>query len=245
MGVDAFARSRRARLRLGRGFRAVLWRGLPALVALLVSYLVSLGSLVPEPAAGAPPLPASASLDGPAAAGLAAAAVAAFLAWLAAHRRVRRLGALPPEEATAALVAMSALLVVLWLRQPYALLLALPAAHAALLAGLARRGWQVGVAATAALLPLVVLCFSLTGPVDGTPLDAAWYLFVTSVDGARGWMGPLIALLIAICVWSIGGLVAFRARKGLVTGAEITPAPGIPRPAARRPAARPPRGRRD
>lgn len=238
MGVDAFARSRRARLRLGRGLRAVLWRGFPALVALLLAYLVSLGSLVPEPAAGVPPLPGFVPLDGPAAAGLVAAAVGAFLAWLAAHRRLHRTGALPPEEATAALVAMAVLLVLLWMRQPYALLLALPAAHAALLAGLARRGWQVGVAASVALLPLVVLCLSLTGPVDGTALEAAWYLFVTSVDGARGWMGPLIALLIAVCVWSIGGLVAFRARKGLVTGAEIDPAPVL-----RRPGVRPRRGR--
>jgi hypothetical protein len=241
MAVDAFARARRARLRLGRGFRAVWWRGLPALVALVVAYLVSLASLLPEPAAGVPPLPDAASLDGPAAAGLVAVAIAAFVAWLGAHRRVGRTRALPPEEAAAAVVLMAALLLLLWIRQPYALLLALPAAHAALLAGLARRAWQVGVAAAAALLPLVVLCFSLAGPVDGTPVEAAWYLLATSVDGARGWMGPVIALLLGVCVWSIGGLVAFRARKGLVTGTELAP-PEPPR--VRRPDARSPRGRR-
>lgn len=242
MAVDAFARARRARLRLGRGFRAVWWRGLPAVVALFVAYLVSLVSLIPEPAAGVPALPDSVSLDAPAAAGLVAVAIASFLAWLGSHRRVRATQARPPEEAAAAVVAMAVLLMVLWVRQPYALLLALPAAHAALLAGLARRLWQVGAAAAAALLPLVILCFSLAGTVDGSPVEAAWYLFATSVDGARGWPGPLIALLLAVCVWSIGGLVAFRARKGLVTGTELAPAPPAPR-AVRRREARPPRGR--
>lgn len=242
MGVDAFARARRARQRLGRGFRAVFWRGLPALVALVVAYLVSLAALIPEPVAGVPPALEGVSLDASAAAGLVAVAVAAFLVWLGAHRRVRRTNALPPEEAAAAVVAMAALLLLLWVRQPYALLLALPAAHAALLAGLARRVWQVGVAAATALLPVVVLCFSVAGPIDGTPVEAAWYLFATSVDGARGWMGPVIALLLAVCVWSIGGLVAFRARKGLVTGAEIAPAHEVR--SVRRPTARPPRDRR-
>lgn len=242
MAVDAFARARRARLRLGRGFRAVWWRGLPALVGLVVAYLVSLVSLVPEPAAGVPPLPDSVALDGAAAAGLVAVAIAAFMTWLGAHRRVRATRARPPEEAAAAVVAMAVLLMAVWVRQPYALLLALPAAHAALLAGLARRLWQVAAAAAVALLPLVVLCFSLAGPVDGSPVEAAWYLFATSVDGARGWMGPLMALLLAVCVWSIGGLVAFRARKGLVTGTELAPPPPPPRSVRRREAG-PPRGR--
>jgi hypothetical protein len=241
MAVDGFARARRARLRIGRGLRAVWWRGFPALIALAVAYLVSLVSLIPEPTAGAPPSPALASLDGPAAAGLVATALAAFLAWLAAHRRLRRTRALPPEEATAALVGLGALIVLVWLRQPFALLLALPAAHAALLAGLARRAWQVGVAIAVAVFPLAVLCVSIAGTIDGTPFDAAWYLLATSVDGARGWLGPLLAVLIGMCVWSLGGLVAFRARKGLVTAAEFEPVeavPGFRRPGARRPADR-------
>ena len=46
--------------------------------------------------------------------------------------------------------------------------------------------------------------------------------------GARGLVGPVLAVLVGVCVWSLSTLVAFRARKGLVRGRRRVP----PRPTA-------------
>lgn len=223
LAVDGLARARRARLRVGRGMRAVWWRIAPALVALLAAHLLSLASLLPPSMAGVPPIPQDVALDGPAAAGLIATALAAFLAWLACRPRRLAARALPPEEAAAAVVLLAASLAVLWVLHPYGLVLVLPAAHAALLVTLARRTWQVAAAAVVAVLPLLALCVSIGGTIDRGVVGAAWYILATGAAGARGWSGPVLAVVIGGAVWSIAGLVAFRARKGLVTGGEIAP----------------------
>jgi len=232
LAVDGYARARRARLTIGRGLRSLAWRGLPAVVALLAAYLLSLVSLIPPSAAGAPPLPQAAALDGPAAGGVVAVALISFLTWLGARRRVRAARALAGEEAAAALLALAALIVLAWLTRPFALALLLPAAHAALVAAAARRAWQVVALAAVGVLPLLALCVSVGGMLGGNAVGAAWYLLATSADGSRGWAGPMLATLAAVVLWSLGGVVAFRARKGLVAGADL-PA-GVRRPGGRR-----------
>ncbi len=138
-------------------------------------------------------------------------------AWYWARRRARRLGAVPPTEAVAALAALALLLVVLWLVSPYALVIALPPAHAALLATAARRRWQVAALAVVALLPVLALAVSTAGRLDSNPAFALWYLFATSADGSRGAPGVILAALIAACLWSLAALVAFRAAKGALS----------------------------
>jgi hypothetical protein len=106
--------------------------------------------------------------------------------------------------------------VVAWLVTPFSLVLALPAAHAGLVATAARRRWQVSALALVAAAPLILVCWSLSSRLDRNPFFAGWYLLDSMVNGSRGAVGPVLAALVLGCVWALGGLVAFRAQKGLV-----------------------------
>jgi hypothetical protein len=228
VAVDAFARGRRARVGIGRGLRAVGWRIVPALAALAAAHLLVLFGLLPEPAAGAPPLPAAVPFDAASAAGaLIAVAVGVLAAWVG-RRRVRLLWAEPPAEAVAALALLAVLLVVLWWTRPFALVLALPAAHAALVATAAPRRWQVAALAFVAVVPLLALCAEVGRTLDRGPIFAAWYLLETAASGARGAWGPIAFCAVAGTIWALGALVAFRARKGLVVAAGPSPAEDRP-----------------
>ncbi len=215
--VDAVARMRRAGVSVPDGLRAVALRTAPPLAALATGYLLSLAGLLPRPAAGAPPLPAEATFGAAAGLGLVLTIAAGALAWLWARRRLRRVGAAAATEGAAALGALAVLLVVLWLVSPYALVLALPPAHAALVATSARRRWHVAVLAGIALLPIVALAIVMAGRLDSNPVFALWYLLATALDGSRGALGPIMAALIGACLWSLAALLAFRAAKGALS----------------------------
>ncbi len=139
---------------------------------------------------------------------------AGVLGWMFARRRARRVGASPASEAAAALAALSILLLVIWIVRPYALVLAIPAAHAALLATSARRPWHLPALAALALAPLVILVVSLSQVLHSNVFFTVWYLIDTSANGSRGAVGLFLALLVAACIWSLGTLVVERAVKG-------------------------------
>ena len=142
------------------------------------------------------------------------AAAAGVLGAMYARRRARRVGASPAAEAAAALACLSILLLVLWIVRPYALVLAIPAAHAALLATSARRPWHLPALAALAVAPLVVLVFSLAQVLHANVVFTVWYLIDTSANGSRGAVGLFLGLLVAACIWSLGALVVERAVKG-------------------------------
>ena len=215
--VDALARMRRAKVSLLDGLRATGLRTAPFLAALAAGYLLALAGILPRNAAGAPPLPQDASFGPAAGLGLVLSVGAGVLGWLWAKRRARRVDAAPATEAAAALGALSVLLVVLWVVSPYALVMALPASHAALVATSARRRWQVAALVGVALLPVLGLAISTAGRLDSNPVFALWYLFATMADGSRGAWGPILACLIGACLWSLASLVAFRAAKGALS----------------------------
>ena len=215
--VDALARLRRARVPLADGLRAVALRAAPPLAALAAAYVLSLAGILPRPAAGVPPLPAEASFGPAAGLGLVLSVAVGAAGWLWARRRLRRIGAAPPPEAAAALGALAILLVVLWLVSPYALVIALPAAHAALVATSAWRRWQVAALAAVALLPVLALALSMSGRLDSNPAFSLWYLLAAAVNGSRGAAGVILAALIGACLWSLAALVAFRAGKGALS----------------------------
>ena len=215
--VDAVARMRRAKVSLLDGLRATGLRTAPFLAALAAGYLLALAGILPRTAAGAPPLPHDASFGPAAGLGLVLSVGVGVLGWLWAKRRARRVDAAPATEAAAALGALSVLLVVLWVVSPYALVMALPASHAALVATSARRRWQVAALVGVALLPVLGLAISTAGRLDSNPVFALWYLFATMADGSRGAWGPILACLIGACLWSLASLVAFRAAKGALS----------------------------
>src|SRR4051812_42696514 len=140
--VDAFARARRRQIDVLRWLR---WLGAwvaPFLAALAVAQVLALVDATPSPPA-APVPPADLPLDGPALgvlAGILVAMVLAFLLarWLAA-RPDPELEQVPDIGAGVALGLMIATgSILLWLVNPYAGLLAVPAAHLWMLLALTR-----------------------------------------------------------------------------------------------------------
>jgi hypothetical protein len=209
LAVDALARARRQGIPLRTGMRATRARMIPGLVALFAAHLLVLFGIWPATAAGAPPQPGDVPLSLAGALG-ALAVVAVFL--LACRGALRRAPHHAAAEGPAALLALSVLLLVLWLVSPFALLLVLPAAHAMLLATAAERVWQVRALVGVGLLPLLLLALSIAGSLGEDPLSAAWYLIETTAAGARGATGPLMGVLIAGALWSMGAYAVDRAR---------------------------------
>lgn len=237
--LDIVARQRRARVPLRDGLRAVGLRAVPIAAAVAAAHLLSLGGLLPRPAAGEPPIAADSRFGLLAGLAIILAGAAGYIGWRLTRRPARRLGASRVAEGTAALGALAVLLSVLWIVSPYALVLAVPAAHAALLAMGARRPWHLPALAALALLPLLALVLHVAGILHSNALFAAWYLVATAANGSRGASGVILGILVAACIWAIGALVAERAATGgIVFGAPR----GRPR---RRPARRiaPPRPR--
>ncbi len=204
LALDVVARRRLSRTELRVGLRTVARRGLPSVAALVTAHLLVLGGLLPGTAAGVPPIPSRARVDALAGLALVIVLAAGVLAWLWARRRSRRRVTPPETEGTAALGALAALLVLLWVLSPYALVLALPAAHAALLATAARRPWHLPALAVLALLPVVALLGVVSGLLDSSAPFAVWYLAETAASGARGATGLVLGVLLVSCIWSLG-----------------------------------------
>jgi hypothetical protein len=200
--VDAFARARRRHVDVLRWTR---WLGAwvaPFLAALALTQILALVGATPSPPA-APVPPEVLPLDGPALAVLAGILVGMALAFLLARWLAARpdpeLQQTPDLGAGVALgLAIAAGSLLLWLVNPYAGLLAVPAAHLWMLLALTRplppkrvRGVLIAVGAAPALLVAIYLMFALS--ID--PLSGVWYVLMLVTGQSVGIVTSLIACL--------------------------------------------------
>ena len=206
--VDAFARARRRHVDVLRWLR---WLGAwvaPFLAALAAAQFLALVDATPSPPA-APVPPDDLPLDGPALAVLAGVGVSMVLAyflarWLAA-RPDPELGQTPDLGAGVALgLTIAAGSILLWLANPYAGLLAVPAAHLWMLLALTRplpnrrvRAALIAVGVAPALVVAIYYMFALS--VD--PLSGLWYVLMLVTGQSVGIVTSLIAcvMLAALC----------------------------------------------
>ena len=206
--VDAFARARRRHIDVLRWLR---WLGAwvaPFLAALALAQFLALVGATPSPPA-APVPPHDLPLDGPALAVLAGIAVAMVLAlllarWLAA-RPDPELAQTPDLGAGVALGLMIAAgSILLWLVNPYAGLLAVPAAHLWMLLALTRplpdRRVRAALIAVG-LLPGLVVAIYYMFALSVDPLSGLWYLLMLVTGQSVGILTSLIAcvMLAALC----------------------------------------------
>lgn len=209
--VDAFARARR------RGMEVLGWlRWLgswvaPFLAGLAVAEVLALSGATPVPPP-APVAPALLPVDGPALGVLGGVAGAMLLALVLgrflAARPERSLAAPEGPGAGVAIALCLALAsMALWLVNPYAGLLVVPAAHLWMLAVLAnaerrRRSRAVLLALGALPVVLVALYYLIALAMD--PLSGAWYLFMLvtghSVSLATSLIGCLMLGLLAAAI---------------------------------------------
>jgi hypothetical protein len=216
MALDAAARVRRARVRLSSGLRAVAWRFVPPLAVLLVAHALAMWGVLRGPDVGRPPPPRDLPFGRMEVLIVVALALLSVVLGWVVRPRLARTGAQPPEDAAGALVWLALITLLAWWLAPFALVLILPAAHAALAATVVQHRWQVAILAAVGLVVPVAVIVKTAVDIDRNPLFAIWYLCQTSVSGARGMLGPILAVLVGVCVVSLGTLVMFRARKGLV-----------------------------
>jgi hypothetical protein len=200
--VDAFARARRRHVDVLRWLR---WLGAwvaPFLAALAVAQLLALFDATPSPPA-APVPPDELPLDGPALGVLAGVLVAMVLAFLLARWLAARpdpeLEQTPDLGAGVALgLAIAAGSILLWLVNPYAGLLAVPAAHLWMLLALTRPlpGRRVRLALIAlGLAPAVLVAVYYMFALNLDPLSGLWYLLMLVTGQSVSLVTSLIGCL--------------------------------------------------
>ncbi len=215
--IDAYARARRRREEAPGWWRTIALWSLPFLAAFGMAELLVLLDQAPD-AGAAPSAPGVHPLDGSAAAALGACAATALLVWLLVRPRLRRLGRAAESGGAATVTALALVVTALavWLLNPFAALVLLPAVHLwmlAMLSGirLSRRG-AVAVVVAGVIPPLVAAVVYLDR-LDLNPLDGLWYLWVLVTGHAVSPVTTLLAcLLAAITAVSVDG--DRRSRRG-------------------------------
>ncbi len=224
-GLDLVVRLRRAGVRLMPFIAALLWRLLPVVVAILVAHLLATAGMLAPPSGGWPPLPAQVPFDLAAVVAVLLSVGAAVLTWVVVRHRAMRRNAEVASRAAAGVIALGVVCVLLWLATPFGLLIALPAAHAALVATRARKPWHVVALALVSAVPAVLVVWWASSRIDRGIPYSAWYLIETTASGARGIIGPVLATAVLVIVWSLGSLVMSRVRRGLVAAGPYRPVP--------------------
>ncbi|HEX5979736.1 MAG TPA: hypothetical protein VFY52_01470 [Thermoleophilaceae bacterium] len=183
--VDAFARVRRGRIDVLPWLR---WLGAwtaPFLAGYAVAEVLALAGATPSPPP-APVPPDVLPVDGAALGVLAGVAVAMVLAlllarWLAARPDPRLATPQGPGAAVAVALVLGVTSLLLWVANPYAGLLAVPAAHlwllALLLKGPPPRRVRALLLALGALPPLLVAVYYMFA-LSIDPVAGAWYLLL-------------------------------------------------------------------
>ena len=213
--VDAFARARRREVEVLVWLR---WLGAwvaPFLAGLAVAEVLALTGATPVPPP-APVAPALLPLDGPALAVLGGVAAAMALALLLGRYLAGRpdrslITPAGPGPAVAVVVVLSVASLALWLVNPYAGLLVVPAAHLWMLAVLSsaqpRRRVRALLLALGALPVLLVTLYYLIA-LSMDPLSGAWYLLMLVTGHSVSLATSLISCLMLGVLGAASELVA-------------------------------------
>jgi hypothetical protein len=200
--VDAFARARRRQVDVLRWLRWVAAWVAPFLAALaLAQFLALVGATPTPPPAPVPPtvLPLDAAALG-VLAGVAACMVLALVLarWLAVRPDAGLREPVEPGAGVALALAIATGSLLLWLVNPFAALLAVPAAHLWMLTVVTRpapprrlRAVLIGVGVAPAVLVAVYYMFALN--LD--PLHGAWYLLMLVTGHSVGIVLAVIGCL--------------------------------------------------
>lgn len=222
--IDAFARVRRRRERVAMWLRWVAVSVAPfALAGLLTVGLFQAGLID-----AAPDSPVAGAAAAPSAAALACLAVVLALGWFVMRPRLARLAGVQGDPgtggaATAVVLVLCAAALVVWVANPYASLLLVPALHLWLLTmapetqlrrPLAVALWAVG------LLPPLLVAYAYARQFGLDPLELAW---MGALLVAGGGISPLAALLWCVVLGcSASALVVVLRATGARSG------PGAP-----------------
>jgi len=222
--LDAWFRARRRRLPAARWAGWIAAGAVAPLLAWL--WLRVLGATGALAVPAAPVLPDAYPLDTAGAVALASTAVVAAVGWFGVRPLLLRRLAVPGSAAAGGLGAATGLVVtglaaLVWLANPYAAALLLPAAHLWLLAaspGSRLRGLAAALPVVGGLLlpALVALHYARAFGLD--PLALAW---LATLITANGHVSPAAVLVVALWLACLAGLLkVVRVRGRLAAQAE-------------------------
>jgi hypothetical protein len=224
--LDGFFRVRRRHLPVRPW---LIWLGaaaLPVLLAWIWTRALGLTGALEPPDAPALPLP---PIDRAAGVALGSVALVLVLGWFGIRPLLLRRAGERGSPVAGSLAASSGALLcslttLVWLGNPYAAALLLPAAHLWLFAaapGTRLRGWRAAVAIGAGLLPLVVVGFYYARALGLDPLELAWLLLLSA---ASGELSPAVAIAAASLVACLAALlVVIRTRRRVEAKVEPEP----------------------
>jgi hypothetical protein len=220
VAADGLARARRRRLQVARWALWTLLCAVPfLLLAVFVALLGAVGIIGATPAAPIPPH--ALSFDGSAAATVLVVLLAFVLAWLVWPMLLRRAGLRARPQSDAAGVAMLLVLlpvgVVVWIVNPFAALLLLPAIHLWLLVvspELRPRPIAGLALVLAGLMPLALLAAFYAEELGLGPGRAAWMAVLLL---AGGHVGAPAALLWSIALGCLAAVVMLALSAGRST----------------------------
>jgi hypothetical protein len=222
--VDAFARVRRRQLPVLPWLRWVAAWTAPFLAGFALAEVLALTGATPTPRP-APVPPGELPVDGPALAvlgGVAAAMALAFAAarYLAARPDVSLKRPVEPGAAVALALVLSVSALFLWLVNPYAGLLAAPAAHLWMLVVLTRpvpRRRVRAVMIAIGVVPALLVALYYLVALSMNPLEGAWYLLMLVTGHSVGLATTLVA---CVMLGVLGGTIEIAARVPDEPGAE-------------------------
>jgi len=215
--IDGFAAIRRRRAPALAWLRWALVWALPFLAAALFALVLALTGLLTA-APGAPVSPAALPAQIPA---LLAVALVFVLGWWllrpAAMRRLRAGGELDePGAGSMVMLVALATTIVLWIGNPYAAALVVPALHAGLWAlapDLRLRRTARLAAVGLGALPMVIVAFALARALGLDALDALWVLLLLVASGHVSALSIVLWSLLAGCT-AAALLIAARRDPG-------------------------------
>ena len=196
--VDAFARVRRRRQRVGMWLRWVAATAAPFLLAALLAIALFRSGLIDA----APDAPVAGVASVPNGAALASVVVVFAAAWAWLRPWLARLAGVRIDDhagggaATAVVLVLCAMTLVVWLANPYASLLLIPALHLWLLAMAPETHLRRPVALAlwaAGLLPPLLVAYAYARQFGLDPLELVWMGMLLVAGGA---LSPL-----AVLVW--------------------------------------------
>jgi hypothetical protein len=135
--------------------------------------------------------------------------------WLLMRPRLRRrTAAVEPGGAGAATaLALSAAVLVVWVLNPFAALVLVPAVHLwmlAMLAGVRLRGRTAGLVVALALAPLALAAVVYMDRLSLDPLEGLWYLWILVTGHAVSPVTTVLACLVAGIAVTALSLIAAR-----------------------------------
>jgi len=215
--LDGFFRIRRRRVAVGPWLGWLAATGLPLLLAWCWLRLLGATGALDPPASPVLPLP---PVETAGAVALASAVLVAAIGWFGVRPLViARLGPGSSPAAGGLAAATGALLctvaALVWVANPYAAALLLPAAHLWLFAAAPQtrlRGWPGWLALVAGLLPALVVVVHYLQALRLDPLELGWAGVLAAASGELSFAFALAVSALAACTAALVRVLRTRRR---------------------------------